>query len=178
MSGAVHVYLTRPDWLQILQALEQKVPVRYVRVGTVSGEPASWTAAAQIEDFGVAPTGDPSTNPQFLLLPGDADPIARVAEQRAAGERRIVDRQGNPRSVAVGPGGAFGAQAVITGEIPLAAGDEWAARTRELLLEEVRATARPIQTYMVGPDAQERLRRGARLTPYIDGDTLYDLQEA
>ena len=27
-------------------------------------------------------------------------------------------------------------------------------------------------------DALQRLRRGARLTPYVDGDTLYDLQES
>jgi len=174
----MHVYLTRTDWCHVTRALEARAPLRYVRYGMIDNQLQTWTSAADIDDFGVAPTGDQASNPQFLLLPADDEPVARVAERRADGERRAVDRQDNPRSFVVRPGGAFGSLAVIAGEIPAATGDEWAARTRELLLAEVRAVAREIQGYHVGPDAQERLRSGARLTPYVDGDTLYDLRES
>jgi hypothetical protein len=177
MSGALHVYLTRADWLRVTAAFERQLPVRYVRVGAVEGEPTSWSSIADIDDFGVAPTGDPSSNPQWLVLPSDVEPVARVAERRAHGERRIVDRLGNPTGFVVRPGGAFGSLAVIAGEVPLAPGDTLAAQAREVLVDEVHRVARSIQSYRVGPDAEGRLRRGARLTPYLDGDTLYDLSD-
>lgn len=172
----MHVYLTRSDWCAVMGALERQVPLRYVRYGLVDGELCSWTSAAGIEDFGVAPTGDQASGPQFLLLPADVEPVARVAERRVQGERRVVDRQDNPQSVIVRPGGAFGALAVIVGEVPEVVGDAWSERVVAALRQEVRAFAKELHGFYVGPEALLRMRAGARLTPYVDGDTLYDLR--
>ena len=176
MSGALQVYLTRADWLEVAATFEARVPVCYVRHGLVHGDVERWESAASAEGFGVAPTGDEATNPQYLLLPADAAPVARVAERRAGGDRRIVDRQENPQSLLVRPGGAFGARLVLVGEVALARGDAWAERARQELEAALRRATRQVQGFFVGEDAMQRLRAGARLTPYIDGDTLYDLK--
>ena len=104
--------------------------------------------------------------------------MARTAERRAGVDRRVVDRLGNPQSLQVRPGGAFGALYVIVGEVALPAEGEWAASAHEALLAELAACTREVQGFRVGPEALERMRRGVRLTPYIDGDTLYDLRES
>lgn len=176
MSGGLQVYLTRADWLAVAAAFERRVPVRYVRQGLVDGAVESWASMVDVVDFGVAPTGDEATNPQFLLLPEDSPPVARVAERRASGDRWLVDRQENPRSLLVRPGGAFGGRAVLVGEVAVARGDAWSERARAALEATLRAGAQEVQGFFVGPEAMQRLRAGARLTPYIDGDTLYDLQ--
>ena len=178
MSAPLHVYLTRADWLAVTSALERRCPVRYVRQGEVDGEVQSWSAAQDAPDFGVAPTGDESTNPHFLILPAAAEPVARTAERRAGVDRRVVDRLGNPRSLQVRPGGAFGALYVIVGEVALPTEGEWAGKAHLALLEELAAATVEVQGFRVGPEALERMRRGVRLTPYIDGDTLYDLRES
>lgn len=178
MSTPLQVYLTRADWLDVTAAFERRCPVRYARAGEVDGEVQSWGAAQDTEDFGVAPTGDASTNPWFLILPTDVEPVARTAERRAGVERRVVDRFGNPRSLQVRPGGAFGALFVIVGEVALPTGDEWVEDAHQALLEELAVCTREVGEFFVGAEALQRRRRGARLTPYVDGDTLYDLRES
>jgi len=178
LSAPLHVYLTRADWLAVTSALERRCPVRYVRQGEVDDEVQSWSAAQDAQDFGVAPTGDESTNPQFLILPADAAPVIRTAERRAGVERRVVDRLGNPQSLQLRPGGAFGALYVIVGEVALPTEGEWVGEAHQALLEELASATVEVQGFRVGPEALERMRRGVRLTPYIDGDTLYDLRES
>ena len=165
-------------WHALLRAPSTPIPARYVRQGEVEGEVQIWRTAKEAADFGVAPTGDESTNPQFLILPADAEPVARTAERRAGVERRVVDRLGNPRSLQVRPGGAFGVLYVIVGEVALPAADGWAEAAHQALLEGLAASTQQVGGFLVGPEALERMRRGARLTPYIDGDTLYDLRES
>ncbi|MEC8253161.1 MAG: hypothetical protein VX044_08110 [Planctomycetota bacterium] len=176
MSRALQVYLTRTDWMEVAATFEARVPVCYVRHGPVRGDVERWESVASAEDFGVASTGDEATNPQFLLLPADAAPVARVAERRAGADRRIVDRQDNQQSLLVRPGGAFGARLVLVGEVAPARGDAWAERARRELEAALRGATREVQGFFVGEEAMQRLRAGARLTPYIDGDTLYDLK--
>ena len=178
MSAPLRLYLTCADWLAVTSALERRCPVRYVRQGEVDGEVQSWSAAQDAPDFGVAPTCDESTNPQFLILPADAEPVARTAERRTGVDRRVVDRLGNPRCLQVRPGGAFGALYVIVGEVALPTEGEWAGKAHLALLEELAAATVEVQGFRVGPEALARMRRGVRLTPYIDGDTLYDLRES
>ena len=60
--------------------------------------------------------------------------------------------------------------------VALARGDAWAERARQELEAALRRATRQVQGFFVGEDAMQRLRAGARLTPYIDGDTLYDLK--
>lgn len=178
MTAPLRVYLTRADWLQVTAAFERRSPVRYARCGAVDGLAESWTSAEGVDDFGVARTGDESTNPQFLILPADSGPVARAAERRAGAERRIVDRLGNPQSLQLRPGGAFGSLYVIVGEVALPGPDDWSAAAHGALLEELVAATRGVGEFRVGRDALARMRRGVRLTPYIDGDTLYDLRES
>ena len=149
MSAPQRVYLTRADWLTVASAFERRCPARYVRQGEVEGEVQIWRTAQEAADFGVAPTGDESTNPQFLILPADAEPVARTAVLY-----------------------------VIVGEVALPAADGWAEAAHQALLEGLAASTQQVGGFLVGPEALERMRRGARLTPYIDGDTLYDLRES
>jgi hypothetical protein len=183
LSAPLQVYLTRADWLAVTAAFERRCPVRYARAGEVDGEVPCLGSAQDAEDFGVAPTGDESTNPWFLVLPADAEPVARVAERRAGVDRLVVDRRvvdhlGNPRSLQLRPGGAFGGLYVIVGEVALPSCDPWVESAHLALLEDLFALTRAVGGFRVGPDALQRMRGGARLTPYVDGDTLYDLREA
>ena len=178
MSDALQVYLTREDWLDVAARFEPRAAVRYVRVGAVDGAVQGERCLADLAAFGVAPTGDQATNPQFLILPADSSPCDRVAERRADWEVRVVDRQGNPGGVLVSPGGAFGATAVIVGEVAASVQGDWAIQTRSALCEAVCGVTEERSGFRVGRDALRRLRRGARLTPYVDGDTLYDLQDS
>jgi hypothetical protein len=178
LTAPLRVYLTRADWLDVAARFERRCAVRYARHGAVEGAVESWTSLQGVEDFGVAKTGDESTNPQFLILPADAEPAVRTAERRAGSERRVVDCQGNPRSLQVRPGGAFGALCVIVGEVALPTGDAWVAAVHRALLEELQACTQEVGGFLVGAEAWQRMRRGARLTPYVDGDTLYDLRES
>ena len=67
---------------------------------------------------------------------------------------------------------------MIVGEVALPTEGEWAGKAHLALLEELAAATVEVQGFRVGPEALERMRRGVRLTPYIDGDTLYDLRES
>ncbi|MCK5941759.1 MAG: hypothetical protein KAI24_07320 [Planctomycetes bacterium] len=178
MSGdAVFVYLTRADWCAVTDAFEREVAVCYARCGATDERVLTWAAARDIDGFGVAPTGDEATNPSFLVSPAHERPVARVAEQRAGGAVRVVDRMRNQRGFEVRPGGAFGRTAVIVGQIPALPGEHTAAALRARFVAAVRAGCTSLGGFLVGPEARQMLRRGCRLTPYVDGDTLYDLRE-
>lgn len=161
----------------VLDAVEQRDPVNYVRAGLQSEPaPSVYSSVRQIPDFAIAATGDAMKEPRFLILRDPSALVVQPVPQRAGGTRFAIDQSTSPQSILLAPGGSHHG-AIIAGQLSTISEDPESMSLYRAVSGEVRKRFRKIRSYYVGPDAETRLRAGARLTIAVDASPKLDLQE-
>jgi hypothetical protein len=123
----------------------------------------------------VSPSGHrASLDHDYLVVPSAAPIVVQEVPQRRGGIRYVIDHRENP-SVVFRPGGMFGNDCLIAGEVGTPRTDEaslaiWKLFSKYFFLEFVK-----IGLYKVGPEALRMLHAGLRLTPDIKWSREIDL---
>jgi hypothetical protein len=146
----------------------------------------TYTSCTEIPNLGYAPSGDSNLEPLWLITDADAHVEMKTVPQRRGGTRYGVDPGLNPESVVLWPGGVFEGHmkwrggefeggAVIGGQIATAMFNPTSLELMKLFAHEARRQFTRIGSFFVGPEAEQLLDAGYRLTQSIRSPRECDL---
>jgi len=176
MSRSLQIHATRSDWLECLAAAEAGRPLAYTLTGLFE-EPvlSTFHGVASVPDFGIAKHGNTVLESGFLVHDVGSVIQIRDVPQRNASIRYAVDQLVNPTTIGVRPGGLFGDNVVIAGQLGTASDDPISSELFRLVARSVKKLFTKIKAYWVGPAAVEILDAGGKLSVSSETDPLYDL---
>lgn len=188
-SKSIHFYATKRDLEAILSAVESQRPLKYTEAGMCDApQMNTFTSGLQIPNLGFAPSGEHGLEPFWLITGADAKVELEAVPQRRGGMRYGINPEQYPESVfmwpggvfdgrAKWPGGAFEGRAVIAGRIGTGMVNPASMELLNLFAREIRRRFKLIKSYYVGPDAEQLLDRGYRLTPGVRSAKESDLSK-
>ena len=170
--GFLHeMYATRGDLEPGLRRVEALTRVDYVLTGLFdSDEVRRYGSALDLPHLGLAPTGDQTLEPSYMILPAGAAMDAVAISQRRGGVKYAVDPRDHPSGhILFSPGGVYREGVLISGELGTALKDEVSAKLFRMFYKELFKGFVKIKVNYVGPEALSMLRRGWRLTQSVKG---------
>ena len=161
----LYFYATLADHQLVLEELEGRRGVRYVQRGLFTSLPApNYSSYTEIPDLGLSLTGDSVTDRAFLVVPRAVDVQVRQIELYEGGVRYSVSQLQNPESIVYQPGGVYGTEFVIQGNLSTVSKHPEARDLYQAFAQKTKRTFTRIQSSLVGPEALHRFRSGTRLT--------------
>jgi hypothetical protein len=178
-SKSIHFFATRRDLESVIAAVESQRPLQYVQAGMFdSPETKGFHSGLQIPNLGVAPSGDSNLEPFWLVTDSGTNVEIKIVPQRRGGTRYGIDPGLNPESVVLWPGGVFEQSCVIAGQIGTAMLNPTALELVNLFAREIRRQFKRIKSFYVGPEAEQLLDSGYRLTIGVNTSRELDLSKA
>ena len=177
-AKSINLFATKDDWHNLLAAVEERLAVAYVLGGRHTEPPGRIDTFREFGNLGSASSGNASSEQIYLCLSADAEIQLRSVEQRNGDQIKFVDQQSNPDSIALKPGGKFGENIIIAGQIGIVSETDWSLQTFSTFQKEVRKQFEKIKSYYVGKEAQRLLDEGWRLTANARSPQEYDLSLA
>lgn len=114
----MNFFATRKDLLSVTSAIEAQREIKYICKGALNGSrPMVFESAKRIPNLGIAKYGDHLRESMFVVLDRRQEFVARKIILHAGGYRYAVDQQENPSSVTLQTGGAYGDEALISGNV-------------------------------------------------------------
>lgn len=164
-SKSIHFFATKRDLEAIFAAAELQQPLKYTAAGMFdTPEMTTFRSGLQIPNLGLAPSGDSNQEPSWLVTGANAKVAVEVVPQRRGGTRYSVDPGLNQESVVLWPGGVFEQSCVIAGQIGTAMNNQASMELLSLFTRETRRQFNRIKSFLVGPEAEQLLDAGYRLT--------------
>lgn len=175
-SKSVHFFATKCDLESLLSAVESKRELQFVQAGMFD-EPEAMALASglQIPNLGFAPSGDSNLEPFWLITDVSKYVEMKVVPQRRGGTRYGIDPGLNPESVVLWPGGIFEQSCVIAGQVGTATINPTSMELVNLFAREIRHQFKRIKSFFVGPEAEQLLDAGYRLTIGVNASREIDL---
>lgn len=186
-SKSVHFFATKRDLELLLAAVESQRSLKYTQAGMfdVPGK-NEFASGSQIPGLGLARSGDSNGEPFWLVTDAHAHVTVETVPQRRGGTRYGIDPGLNPESVVIWPGGEFAGRAkwpggefegraVIAGQIGTAMMNPISMELMNLFTREVRRHFNRIKSFFVGPEAEQLLDAGYRLTTSVKSPKEIDL---
>jgi hypothetical protein len=174
----IRFYALREDILRVLEAVENKSPIKYVRAGRfLSPQLETFLQAADIPDIGKADTESGVTCETFLIC----DPALRISLEvvnQHDGVRSFhVNQLWNPDTITFTPAGLWTENILLYGRFATVSAtvSNYAKRMMNRLRYQVGRQFTRIQGDHVGPMALEFLKAGKRLTIAEQTPRKYDL---
>jgi hypothetical protein len=170
-------YATASDMQPGLAKIEQSMPLEYVRAGMFpTGDIIRYPSARAIPNLGISPKGQGATidGHNYIVVPSGASIVVEEVPQRRGGLNFVIDHRQNP-SVIFRPGGMFGRDCLVAGEVGTPRTDEislaiWKLFSKHFFREFVK-----IGIDRLGPEALRLLHAGTRLTPNATWSRVTDL---
>ena len=164
-SKSIHFFATERDLKAVLAAVESQRRIKYTEAGMFdTAETTTFASGLQIPNLGLAPSGDHNLEPFWLITDGGANVEVKGVPQRRGGIRYGIDPGLNPESVVIWPGGVFKDSCVIAGQIGTAMMNPTSMELLNLFKREIRRQFKRIKSFFVGPEAEQLLDSGYRLT--------------
>lgn len=174
--NSIHFFAAKHDLEAILAAVESERPLKYVRAGMFDvPETTTLASGLQIPNLGLAPSGDHNLEPFWLITDANVNVEMEVVPQRRGGTRYGIDPGLNPESVVIWPGGVFEDSCVIAGQIGTAMMNPTSMQLLNLFAREIRRQFKRIKSFFVGPEAEQLLDAGYRLTHSVKSPGECDL---
>jgi hypothetical protein len=168
-------FATKNDILPVLRGVEARLPVKYVTRGHFPSTAApTYHRGEDIPDLGIAPGDSHLSCPGFLIC----EPSLEVNTRPIDGGRVYAfDQLDNPDTITYSTGGLwkdillYGRFATCTGTF-----SKIAKTLLQRYVYHLRKHFNYIGAYYVGPEAEEMLRQGKRLTLAEQTPTSFDLR--
>jgi hypothetical protein len=177
MKQAMQFFATRSDLLEVFTSFERAKAVKYALTGMFpSPATAIYSSAADIENFGIAISGDQAQENTFLIAPTGTEILAREVPQRRGGVMYSFDQRKNPATIGVRPGGQFDDRTLICGQLGPSTESRESNELHAILIGEFKRRFVKIRSYFVGKDAADFLENGLRLTTNVRASSEYDLR--
>lgn len=179
MSKSLYFFATSEDLLEWLSSVKQADRVSYFEAGVFeSPDFARFDSAASIPDLGYARAGDQVRESRYLVQYKDVPIEVRPIPQRSGYTRYAIDQLQNPASVVFQPGGSYGDSVIIAGSLGTATTDEQSLALFRSFATRLKSSFTKVQSFWVGPAAQDLWSRGVRLTASLASPRDYDLKRS
>src|SRR5262245_1888557 len=111
-------YCTGPDWIDLMSAVEQEIPLQYIQSGMFQEDsPLLIDTVRAIPKLGISETGDGVSDRTWLVLRRDSVVVTRKVELNSGEIRYVIDHGTTPTSVTWRPGGFSGDNVLIKGDL-------------------------------------------------------------
>ncbi len=175
----VRFFALKEDLLHLLELVESKGEIKYVRIGSflrdqVKGELASFAAGAELPDLGKASVDQGVACDSFLVC-DRAMPITLRVLEIAGGDRVCLDQISNPDSIVFNPGGVWSEDIVLNGCIGTASESQASQALMRRFQSSIKKCFTKVKAFYVGPNALGLLKSGKRLAGAVQSPKEYDL---
>jgi len=168
-------FATRNDLLQLLKELEAKRNIHYAEAGVFdSAKVQAYPASYCIPHLGITDVPNPHGGRIILLADSGTEFLMRAVPQRRGGVRYAVDQRENPDTLSLLPGGQLDDRTVVAGNFGTCTQSHASFRLFHILRQRTQKQWSSIKSYAVGPEAEEVLDAGGRLTAGLRPE--YDLR--
>ena len=177
MSRRRGFFATRANLLSLLEKVEAQRTLHYVRAGNHDSKSVEIIDNARsIEQLGIALVGDRNHVPSYLIVDAKTKVNTEIIQLRRGGVKYAVYQPKNPKSIAFNPGGEFGSDAIVAGDVGTVSRDTDSLALYMLISKQLRKDFVYINGYYVSNDAVEAMDSGIRLTANVRSPCEYDLQ--
>jgi len=177
-SKSIHFFATKRDLEAVLTKVESQRSLKYTEAGMFdSPETRTFVSGSQIPNLGLAPSGDNNLEPFWLITDANAKVQIEVVPQRRGGTRYGIDPGLNPESLVIWPGGIFEESCVIAGQVGTAKMNHISIELANLVAREIRRQFKRIKSFFVGPEAEQLLDAGYRLTTSVKSPRECDISK-
>lgn len=170
-----HFFATKNDLIPVLRGVEQRIAVKYVQYGDFrTPEPRVFDRGEDISDLGISPGESHVSCPMFLICEPGLKLRARPIKD---GKAYSFDQLENPDTITFSTGGLwkdillYGRFATCTAPF-----SPVAKKLLQRYSFQVRKHFKRIGAYYLGPEAEEMLKQGKRLTHAEQTPKSFDLQ--
>lgn len=172
-------FALKEDLLALLELVESKGSLKYVRMGNFLAEEVKnglgvFSTGAGIPDLGKA-TAESATACETFLVCEQETPINLRTLHESTGGRVCVDQLANPDSVAFTPGGIWNEDVVLHGRIAAVSESQTSQALMKRFQAAVKQAFSKVKAFYVGPKALTFLESGKRLTISAKSPREFDL---
>jgi hypothetical protein len=172
-------FATKEDILLILNAVEQKGPLRYVRMDHFTNPVyESFARGAEIPNLGKASAASAISCDSFLISESTVTTQVRPIKTAAGVERFCVDQLVNPDTVTFTPGGIWNEDILLHGRIATVSESQASQELMKRFRIALNKDFTKIKSFLVGPKALTLLKAGKRLTISAQSPQDFDLTTA
>lgn len=180
MAKELYFFLTKEDWLQILEGIEQTSSFKYILAKAYSSdefnEMKEYVSLKDYNGLGLNESGNHQTE-SFLVLERDEILNVREVEQVDGGIRYIVDQLKNEKSVFLWPGGIHRNQYLICGHIATIHTGEKSKKIYSMFEKSIKKQCKTkVGRYYVGNEAIKLRNKVRFITININQSEEYDLK--
>jgi hypothetical protein len=160
----IRFFATRSDLGRILPLFEKAAPVQYVRFGWHdSVKPTSYKTYTELPDLGIAVNEQAAAGVAYLVC--DAGSQLHPRRIEPSGQIKYAyDQLYNPDTIVFAPGGLWRPDILLYGEFGCVVSTEVPRRLMRRARAALKKTCKAIRACYVGPEAEQMLRAGGRLT--------------
>ena len=178
MSGGQFLfYATASDLAPLLSSLEAQKRLQYTLAGMFEvNRPQTYRSYADIPRFGEPRHPNGVANPYWLISPEATAIEIEAIPQRAGGTRFAIDQKLNEYTVTFRPGGRYGADVLLYGEVSTIWDTIVSTDLYNFVAELFRERFKLVQEFLVGADALNLCKAGVRLTLSASSPTEFDLK--
>ena len=176
----IHLFALKEDLLAIIEAVECKGPLKYVRTGNFVSEAIkdgiiAFAVGAELPNLGKA-SADQSIGCDAYLVCEPETPINLRRFQAYDGRERVcVDQLVNPDTVVFRPAGVWNEDVVLSGSVGTASDSPASQALMKRFHVAVRKTCSKVKAFYVGPRAFVLLESGKRLAGAVQSPREFDL---
>jgi hypothetical protein len=163
----IRFFALRDDILPVLEAVEHKSPLKYVRTGRfLTQQLETFSRGADIPDLGKAASESAITCESFLICDPALSITVRPVNQYDGVRSFHIDQLHNPDTITFSPGGLWTADVLLYGKFATvsASFSDYAKFLMNKFRYQVRKRFVPVQYGHVGLGAFRLLKAGKRLT--------------
>jgi hypothetical protein len=169
-------YAVVGDLLPVLQAVEDRGPLKYVLTGNfTTPDLQTFLRGSQLPNLGKATCDSATGSDSFLVCQPELQIIVRHLPGTGGIERFCVDQLANPETVTLTPGGIWNEDIVLYGCVGTASGSEASQELMRRFAGAIKKQFTKIKAVYVGPKACELLDAGKRLTLAAQTPKDFDL---
>jgi hypothetical protein len=175
--GQFLFYATAADLAPLLSSLEAHQNLQYTLKGLFeTNRLQTYLSHADIPDFGRASFPSAVSNPSYLVSSRGAVVRVRDVPQRAGGTLFAVDQKLNRNTINFWPGGRYGNDLLLYGEVNTISNSAPSTSLYDLLIKLFRQRFVQVREFLVGPEAFSLAKTGVRLTLSASTPSEFDLK--
>lgn len=174
--GSIHVFATGSDWLHVFDRVEASGPVTYTRAGVSATDRTTvFRRGSDLPDLGFSRARATVECPYYLASAASSPLRTYPVTASDAVTRYYLDQRANPDTVELCLGGQWELGVLVAGSIGTISDSPASINLLRRFDRAIRRQFARIRAYRVGPEAQQLLVAGWRLTSAAHSPRLYDL---
>ncbi len=159
-----------------MPSIEAEIALDYVETGMkATGEVKRVRSAPGFPNLGVASSKSAGTSRSFLFVPSGNPVRTRLMELKSGGHRYALDQLVNPDTVVFSPGGFWGEDVLLHGQVATVGDSEVCRKLMNVFGRNIRKRFKKIRAFWVGQEAETEFMRGTRLTISADSPKEFGL---